>query len=155
MTGKLGVISDTHKLLRPEAVSFLQGVDLIVHAGDIGEPDVIEQLETIAPVKAVRGNVDRGEWALKYPLEEVMEWNGKYLYVLHILEEMTMDPIAAGFDIVIYGHTHQPKIEEKDGIIYFNPGSAGPKRFKLPITIGAIEFGPEGPEPQFFPLLDS
>jgi putative phosphoesterase len=132
----LGVISDTHGLLRPEAVEALRGVDRILHGGDVGAPEILKELETIAPVTAVRGNVDGGSWARKLPLSEVIEVDGISIYMLHILEKLDLKPEAAGLRAVVYGHSHVPKIEEKNGVLYFNPGSAGPQRFKLPVTVG-------------------
>jgi putative phosphoesterase len=134
----LGLISDTHGLLRPEAVDALCGVDQILHAGDVGAPEILNRLETIAPVTAVRGNVDGGAWARKLPLSEVVEVDGMSIYMLHILEKLDLKPEAAGFSAVIYGHSHVPKIEKKNDVLYFNPGSAGPRRFKLPITVGKL-----------------
>ena len=134
----IGVISDTHGLLRPEAVDALRGVSQILHAGDVGAPEVLETLRTIAPVKAVRGNVDLEGWARGLPLNEVVEVDGVSIYMLHILDELDLKPEAAGFGIVIYGHSHVPKSEVKNGVLYFNPGSAGPQRFKLPVTVGKL-----------------
>jgi len=134
----VGVISDTHGLLRPEAVQALGGVDRILHGGDVGAPEILKELETIAPVTAVRGNVDGGSWARKLPLSEVIEVEGVSIYILHILENLDLKPEVAGFKVVVYGHSHVPKIEEKNGVLYFNPGSAGPRRFKLPVTVGRL-----------------
>jgi putative phosphoesterase len=134
----VGVISDTHGLLRPEAVAALAGVDRIVHAGDIGSPDVLAALERIAPVAAVRGNNDRERWAAAIPETEVVEVGGVSLYVLHDLHELDLDPRAAGFAAVIAGHSHQPRLQERDGVLYLNPGSAGPRRFKLPISLARL-----------------
>ena len=124
----VGVISDTHGLLRPEAVAALAGVERIVHAGDIGSPDVLAALGRIAPVAAVRGNNDREAWAARIPETEVVEVGDVSLYVLHDLHELDLDPRAAGFAAVIAGHSHQPRVEEKAGVLYLNPGSAGPRR---------------------------
>ena len=133
MTAKLvGVISDTHGLLRPEAVATLQGSDYIIHAGDVGDPAILKRLKEIAPVTAVRGNVDRGSWAKKILETNVLEINGLSIYVLHDLNQLDLNPEAAGFSAVVSGHSHMPKQETKNGVLYFNPGSAGPKRFKLP-----------------------
>jgi putative phosphoesterase len=132
---RIGVISDTHGLLRPEALRALAGADLIVHAGDVGSPDVLEALRAIAPVVAVRGNNDRGPWAAALAETEVVETDGRSLYVLHDLKELDLDPRAAGFAAVIAGHSHQPRIERRDGVLYLNPGSAGPRRFRLPIAV--------------------
>lgn len=134
----VGVISDTHGLLRPEAVAALAGVDRIVHAGDIGSPDVLAALERIAPVAAVRGNNDRERWAAAIPETEVVEVGGVSLYVLHDLHELDLDPRAAGFAAVIAGHSHQPRLQEREGVLYLNPGSAGPRRFKLPISLARL-----------------
>jgi len=134
----LGVISDTHGLLRPEAVAALAGVERIVHAGDIGSPDVLAALGRLAPVTAVRGNNDRDAWAAAIPQTEVVEIGGVSLYVLHDLHELDLDPRAAGFAAIIAGHSHQPRLEERDGVLYLNPGSAGPRRFKLPISLARL-----------------
>jgi uncharacterized protein len=134
----VGVISDTHGLLRPEAVAALQGSDHIIHAGDIGDPEILKQLSTIAPVSFVRGNVDREAWARKMPLTEVLEVGGLSIYVLHSLADLDLRPEAAGFWAVVSGHSHIPKQEVRNGVLYFNPGSAGPRRFKLPVTVGIL-----------------
>ena len=134
----LGVISDTHGLVRPEAVAALAGVERIVHAGDIGNPEVLDALARVAPVTAVRGNNDRGGWASDIPETEVVEVGGVSLYVLHDLHELDLDPRAAGFAAVIAGHSHQPRVEARDGVLYLNPGSAGPRRFKLPISLARL-----------------
>lgn len=134
----IGVISDTHGLLRPEAVASLADSDLIIHAGDVGDPAILERLNEIAPVTAVRGNVDMGTWARKLPQTNVLEAEGVSIYVLHILDQIDLKPDAAGFSAVIYGHSHEPHIETKNGVLYFNPGSAGPRRFDLPITAGRL-----------------
>jgi uncharacterized protein len=136
---RIGVISDTHGLLRPEALRALAGADLIVHAGDIGGPEVLEALRTLAPLVAVRGNNDRGPWASALPETEVVEAGGRSLYVLHDVKELDLDPRAAGFDAVIAGHSHQPRIDRRDGVLYLNPGSAGPRRFQLPIAVARLE----------------
>ena len=134
----IGVISDTHGLLRPPALAALRGSALIIHAGDVGRPDVLDGLRKVAPVCAVRGNVDKGPWADRLPTTEVIEREHRWLYVLHNLDELDLDPVAAGFDVVISGHSHQPKLELKLGVLYFNPGSAGPRRFNLPISVGRL-----------------
>ena len=140
----VGVISDTHGLLRPEAVAALEGSDLIVHAGDVGEPEVLEPLRDLAPVHAVRGNVDRGAWARELPLDRVVEVGSHSLYVLHILEDLDLDPAAAGFAAVIYGHSHRPHREWRGGVLHLNPGSAGPRRFRLPVTVARLSVCGEG-----------
>ena len=134
----IGVISDTHGLLRPEAMAALRGAEHIIHAGDVGKPEILQQLGEIAPVTAVRGNIDKGTWALKLPETQVVELSGITIYVLHDLGTLDLKPQAAGFKVVIAGHSHVPKQELRDGVLYFNPGSAGPRRFKLPITVGRI-----------------
>src|SRR5581483_9051438 len=133
---KIGVISDTHGLLRPEAFEALRGSNYIIHAGDVGDPAILARLGEIAPVTAVRGNVDHGEWAKQLPESNVLQVGGVSIFVLHILEKLDLKPEAAGFAAVIYGHSHMPKQEVKNGVLYFNPGSAGPKRFSLPVSLG-------------------
>ncbi len=135
----IGVISDTHGLLRPEALAALRGSDYIIHAGDIGDPDILKKLAEVAPVTAVRGNVDRETWARKIPATDVLEVGGVSMYVLHNLQDLDLKPEAAGFAVVVYGHSHVPKQETKNGVLYFNPGSAGPRRFRLPVTIGRLK----------------
>ena len=125
-------------MLRPEAIAALRGAEHIVHAGDVGKPEILQQLGEIAPVTAVRGNIDKGTWALKLPETQVVELPGISIYVLHDLGTLDLKPQAAGFEVVISGHSHVPKQELRDGVLYFNPGSAGPRRFKLPITVGRI-----------------
>ena len=134
----IGVISDTHGLLRPEAVAALQGSDRIIHAGDIGDPAILSKLAEVAPVTAVRGNVDRAAWAKNLPLTNVLEVEGVSIYILHNLDDLDLKPEAAGFAAMIYGHSHVPKQETKAGVLYFNPGSAGPKRFQLPVSMGKL-----------------
>ncbi len=135
----VGLISDTHGLLRPEAVDLLRGSDFIVHAGDIGDPEILAELARLAPVTAVRGNIDRGTWAHAIPKTQVLEIGGvALLYVLHSIEDLDLDPAAAGFHAVISGHSHHPGIRWKDGVLYVNPGSAGPRRFSLPISVGHL-----------------
>jgi putative phosphoesterase len=134
----VGVISDTHGLLRPEALAVLCGSDYIIHAGDIGAPEILDKLAEIAPVTAVRGNVDRAAWARKIPATNVLEVGGISIYVLHSLQELDLKPEAAGFAVVISGHSHLPKQETKSGVLYFNPGSAGPRRFRLPVSVGRL-----------------
>jgi putative phosphoesterase len=134
----VGVISDTHGLLRDEAVAALQGSELIIHAGDIGKPEVLERLREIAPVHAVRGNNDRDTWARGLPLTDVVEAGGLYAYLLHDIAGLDIDPAAAGMAAVITGHSHKPRSEVRDGVLFLNPGSAGPRRFKLPISVARL-----------------
>ena len=134
----LGVISDTHGLLRPEAVEALHGSDLILHAGDVGAPEILEALVEIAPVTAIRGNVDTELWARALPKTEVVEAGGVFIYMLHDLSQLDLKLGTAGFRVVVYGHSHRPTIEEKNGVLYFNPGSAGPRRFNLPVSLGKL-----------------
>jgi uncharacterized protein len=136
---RVGLISDTHGLVRPEAVDFLRGSDCIVHAGDIGDAQVLEELRRLAPLTAVRGNNDKGPWAKSIAETEVLQVGDVSIYVLHDLSELDLDPIAAGFQVVVSGHSHNPRIEERDGVLYVNPGSSGPRRFKLPIAVGELQ----------------
>jgi uncharacterized protein len=134
----VGVISDTHGLLRPEALTALRSSDFIIHAGDIGDPAILQKLREIAPVTAVRGNVDQEAWTRSIPMTEVLEVNGVSIYILHKIDDLDLNPEAAGFAAVVYGHSHVPKQETKNGVLYFNPGSAGPKRFTLPVSVGRV-----------------
>jgi hypothetical protein len=136
---QVGVISDTHGLLRPEAVEALQGSDLILHAGDIGKPEVLEALGAIAPVVAIRGNNDTGEWATTVPERETVTIEDISVHMLHIIKELNLDPRTAGIQVVVSGHSHKPLIEEREGVLFLNPGSAGPKRFKLPISVAQLQ----------------
>ena len=135
----IGVISDTHGLLRPEALAALCGSDHIIHAGDIGDSAILKELGKLAPLTAIRGNVDREAWAKKIPSTNVLKVRGAIIYILHNLNELDLKPEAAGFAAVVYGHTHVAKAETKNGVLYFNPGSAGPRRFQLPVTIGRLK----------------
>ena len=135
---RVGLISDTHGVLRPEAVQALAGVEQIIHAGDVGAAEVIDHLQAIAPVHAVRGNNDRGPWAAALPERLELEWEGVRLQVLHDLKELESDPQAAVFQAVIAGHSHKPGVVERGGVLFVNPGSAGPRRFKLPVTVGFL-----------------
>jgi uncharacterized protein len=134
----VGVISDTHGLLRPEALAALKGSRYILHAGDIGDPGVLEGLARIAPVTAVRGNNDTGSWARRLSLTEDLTVAGKRIHLLHDLSELDVDPAAAGYHVVVTGHSHRPGEEIRDGVLYLNPGSAGPRRFKLPVTVARL-----------------
>lgn len=135
---RIGLISDTHGLVRPEALAFLGGCDHIVHAGDIGKPGVLAALEAIAPVTAIAGNVDAGDWAAALPATVQVTLGGVRLLVLHDLRQLDIDPVAAGVRVVVSGHSHQPRVEDRDGVLYVNPGSAGPRRFNLPVTAGEL-----------------
>jgi uncharacterized protein len=134
----IGIISDTHGLLRPEALAALRGSEQIIHAGDIGSPEILSQLAAIAPLTAIRGNIDKEAWALKLPETQVVEIGGVSIYVLHNLARLDLKPEAAGFKVVISGHSHVPKQEMKNGVLYLNPGSAGPRRFKLPVSVARL-----------------
>jgi putative phosphoesterase len=135
----VGVISDTHGLLRPEAVAALHGSDVIIHAGDVGDSEILDRLREIAPTFTVRGNIDTSPWAQKLPLTEVVEVGRAQFYVLHNLMDLGLDPKAAGFSAVISGHTHRPHAQVRHEVLYLNPGSAGPRRFTLPIAVARIE----------------
>jgi uncharacterized protein len=135
----LGLISDTHGWLREEAVRALRGSDLILHAGDVGAPEILDTLKTIAPVVAVRGNVDTDKWGQTLPFTEIIQVGSVMIYMLHILQDLDVNPAAAGFRIVVSGHSHKPGQTEKDGVFYINPGSAGPRRFYLPVTVARLD----------------
>jgi putative phosphoesterase len=135
----IGLISDTHGLMRQEALAALKGSDLIIHAGDVGKPGIIEQLRTVAPVVAVRGNIDKGAWASQLPMTAVAEARTALIYVLHDIQQLDLDPGAAEFNIVVSGHSHKPSHTERSGVMYLNPGSAGPRRFALPITVARLD----------------
>jgi putative phosphoesterase len=134
----VGVISDTHGLLRPEAIGALRGTDLIIHAGDVGNPELIEELSGVAPTFVVRGNIDKAHWATALPMTEVVEVGGLLFYVLHEISQLDFDPAAAGFAAVVFGHSHVPSIETRQGVLFLNPGSAGPRRFKLPVAVARV-----------------
>jgi putative phosphoesterase len=135
---RVGLISDTHGLLRPEARAFLIGCDYIVHGGDIGEAKILDELAAMAPLIAVKGNNDSDPWAARLPATELIRVGNVFVYVIHNLAELDIDPGAAGIRVIVSGHSHKPMIEERDGILYVNPGSSGPKRFKLPVSVGEI-----------------
>jgi putative phosphoesterase len=139
----IGVISDTHGLLRPEAVAALAGVEHILHAGDIGDPRILAMLAEIAPVTAIRGNIDTQGACAELPAVDVVELSGKLFYLVHSVHDLDLDPVAAGIAVVVSGHSHKASIENKDGVLYLNPGSAGPRRFKLPVTIALVAIDPE------------
>lgn len=135
---RVGLISDTHGLLRAEAKDFLRGCDFVVHAGDIGDPGILQQLSSIAPLTAVRGNNDKGAWAEQLAEDEFLQVGDIVVYVIHDLADLPIDPAAAGVRVVVSGHSHVPLIGERDGVLFVNPGSAGPRRFRLPISIGEL-----------------
>jgi uncharacterized protein len=144
----IGVIADTHGLLRPEAVAALRRVDHILHAGDVGDAAILDELHALAPTTAIRGNIDRNGMCAKLPSIEIVELAGHSIYMLHDLLSLDLDPVAAGIAAVISGHSHHPKIEWKKSVLYFNPGSAGPRRFSLPISLGFLNITKSGIEPR-------
>ena len=150
---KIGVISDTHGVLRPEARRALRGSELILHAGDVGAWEILRDLRQIAPVVVVRGNIDTAGWAKWLHATEIAECAERSLYVLHNIAELDLNPKAAGFAAVIYGHSHKANIEWKNGVLFFNPGSAGPRRFSLPVTVGKIEIVDGELHPEIITLL--
>lgn len=150
---KIGVISDTHGLLRPEVVALFAGVERIIHAGDIGNAEVIAELEKIAPVVAVRGNNDTGGWAAKIPDDAVVTLGKRRIYVLHNVAELNRDPVTSGFDVIVSGHSHKPKAETIDGVLYLNPGSAGPRRFTLPIALAVLDVTAEAIRPHVHEIV--
>ena len=149
---RIGVISDTHGLLRPEALAALRGCERIIHAGDIGKPEVLDAVRALAPLDAIRGNVDSGDWAASVPEHLDLEIGGLRIHVTHDVKAMGIDPIAARVDVVIAGHSHQPKIEEVDAVIYLNPGSAGRRRFKLPVSLALLDIEDGQPRAQLVTL---
>ncbi|MBV9463781.1 MAG: metallophosphoesterase family protein [Verrucomicrobiae bacterium] len=149
----MGVISDTHGLLRPEAEKALRGASLILHAGDVGDPSILAKLREIAPVTAIRGNVDPVQGAVKLPFQETVSWSGLLFHLVHRLEDLSIVPKAAGVACVIFGHTHQPEFKEEQGVFFFNPGSAGPRRFHLPVTVGRIRVSEGRLLAEHLPLL--
>ena len=149
----IGVISDTHGLLRPEAISALRGVDHILHAGDVGDPLILDHLAQIAPITAIRGNIDSSGVCAQLPTTEMVGLGGKTFYILHDLKQLDLDPQAATIDAVISGHSHQPVIEWRKGILYFNPGSAGPRRFSLPVSLGLVSIRDQAIVPDLVTLL--
>lgn len=149
---RIGVLSDTHGLLRAEALAALRGCDHILHAGDVGDPAILEALRKLAPVTAIRGNIDQHGSCAALPATEAVLLDGRWFYLVHSIDDLDLNPAAAGMNAVIYGHSHQPAIEWKHDVLYFNPGSAGPRRFRLPITIGILECGSTGLQPQILSL---
>lgn len=148
----IGVISDTHGLLRPAAIKALRGVEHILHAGDVGDPSILDSLRNVAPVTAIRGNIDVGGPCSHLPATEVVTLNGHTFYMLHDRHALDLDPVAAGFSAIISGHSHKPLIEWRHGVLYLNPGSAGPHRFSLPVSIGLMTIGADGLRPQLVTL---
>jgi len=148
----VGVISDTHGLLRPEALTALTGVEHILHAGDVGNPDILDSLRKIAPVTAIRGNIDLHGPCAELPATEALELGGCFLYMLHSLDDLDLNPTAAKIDVVLFGHSHKPSSTKKDGILYLNPGSAGPRRFSFPITLALLHLEPGNPTAEFIEL---
>ncbi len=134
----IGLISDTHGLIRPEAIEALQGVDLVVHAGDIGKPEVLDALKAIGPLVAIKGNNDSGAWAKALPDTRLVQTADTRLFVIHNVKELDCDPATNGYDVIITGHSHKPSIVTRDGVLFVNPGSAGPRRFKLPVAVGKL-----------------
>ncbi|MCU1311605.1 MAG: phosphodiesterase, family [Candidatus Angelobacter sp.] len=148
----VGIISDTHGMLRPEALHALRGSDYIIHAGDVGDPQILAELSRIAPLTAIRGNIDRDAWADRLHETEVLEIAGQSFYILHDRNQLDLNPEAAGFASVISGHSHKPNIEVMKDVLYFNPGSAGPRRFRLPITVGRITIDGDRLQPEIINL---
>ena len=155
MAFRIGIISDTHGLLRPEAEQCLAGVAHIIHAGDIGRPDIITALCRIAPVIAIKGNVDTGKWAARYPATRTVKLGGRSIHILHDVHELEFDPASRGIELVISGHSHKPGIGTVDGVLYLNPGSAGPRRFSLPITVATLDLTKEGIRPVIYELASA
>ena len=154
MAFRIGIISDTHGLLRPEAVRRLSGVDHIIHGGDIGRLGLIEELRRVAPVTAIRGNVDEGYWAEAFPETALVRLAERSIFIVHDLKTLQLDPVVAGIQVVVSGHSHVPKIDTVGGVLYLNPGSAGRRRFKLPITIATLDVSPDGLESIIHELAD-
>jgi putative phosphoesterase len=152
---RIGLISDTHGLLRKEAVDALRGSELILHAGDVGKTEILEELRKIAPVVAVRGNVDTEEWAKLLPVTTVAEAGAAMIYILHDVNALDLNPAASGFHIVVSGHSHKPGKTERDGVLYINPGSAGPRRFQLPVTVAHLRLGQTPYQVEFVDLEES
>ena len=149
---RVGVISDTHGLLRPEALSALQGAEHILHAGDVGDPAILDALRAIAPVTAIRGNIDEGGPCGHLPPTELIDLNGRSIYMLHDVKKLDLNPEAAGISAVIFGHSHKPLVEQRRGVLFLNPGSAGPRRFELPVTIAWLRIDAKGVSAEIIPL---
>src|SRR5262249_27455558 len=150
----IGVLSDTHGLIRPEALNALRGCDLLIHCGDVGSPGVLDVLKELAPVLAVRGNIDAGRWAVELPATRNVEIASHRIYVLHDRMALDIDPAAAGFSAVLSGHSHKPRVETVEGVLFVNPGSAGPRRFNLPVTLAHLTVDARGCRAKIIPLLD-
>jgi uncharacterized protein len=148
----VGLISDTHGLMREEALRALRESDLIIHAGDVGKPEILDALKALAPVVAVRGNIDQGDWATALPGTAIAETEAATFYVLHDLQQLDLDPRTAGFHVVVSGHTHKPNHTKREGVLYLNPGSAGPRRFDLPVTIARLDLRQRPWNPEFVDL---
>lgn len=151
---RIGVISDTHGLLRPAVLGALADVEHIIHAGDIGSPEIVPQLAEIAPVTAIRGNVDTQPWALCFPTRALLALGGHTIYVVHDRGGLDLDPVAAAVDMVVSGHSHRPRIETEDGLVYLNPGSVGPRRFRLPIALAIVDLTSDLICPEIHELVD-
>lgn len=150
---RIGVLSDTHGLLRPEVLPALAGVDHILHAGDVGDPTILDSLRAIAPVTAIRGNIDRTGLCAALPAKDLVELGQTTFYMLHDLKELDLDPVAVGIRAVVSGHSHKPVMEHRRGVLYLNPGSAGPRRFSLPITLAVVTLEADGPRAEIVELL--
>lgn len=150
---RIGVISDTHGLLRPEALAALQGVDHILHAGDVGDPAILDALAAVAPLTAIRGNIDTNGRCAALPATEIFGLGGKSFYMLHDRKQLDINPAAAGISVVVSGHSHRPSVDQRSGILYLNPGSAGPRRFSLPVTMAIVTLSDGDPWAQIIPLL--
>lgn len=148
----IGVISDTHGLVRPEALDALRGTDFILHAGDIGAPEVLDSLRSIADVAAIKGNNDRDPWARRIPETAEVKLEAVKIYLIHNVRDLAIDPAGAGYRVVVSGHSHMPSIREQNGVIYLNPGSAGPRRFKLPIAVARLQVDRESVRAEIIPI---
>jgi putative phosphoesterase len=151
----IGLISDTHGLMRKEALHALRGSDLIIHAGDVGKPEILDALKALAPVVVVKGNIDTGDWAKTLPATAVVETGVANVYVLHDLQQLDLDPKTAGFHVIVSGHTHKPIHTRRGNVLYVNPGSAGPRRFELPVTVARLDLAQSPWKPEFVDLSES
>jgi putative phosphoesterase len=148
----VGVISDTHGLLRPEAIGALRGSDMIIHAGDVGNPEIIDKLRGVAPTFVVRGNIDKGDWAAGLSMTGLVDVGELKFFVLHQISQLELDPVAAGFAAVVFGHSHMPSVETREGVLFLNPGSAGPRRFKLPVAVARVRVSERRIRPEIVEL---